>query len=114
MKSIEQIKLKENESMALSELKERLLQRFSDVEVIIYGSKARGDDEELSDIDLLILVESQINRNLKEEITEITYDIELKYDVVFGIIVENRGFWKSPLANAMPLHWNIDRDGVRL
>ena len=114
MKSIEQIKLKENESMALSELKERLLQRFSDVEVIIYGSKARGDDEELSDIDLLILVESQINRNLKEEITEITYDIELKYDVVFGIIVENRDFWKSPLANAMPLHWNIDRDGVRL
>ena len=100
--------------MALSELKERLLQRFSDVEVIIYGSKARGDDEELSDIDLLILVESQINRNLKEEITEITYDIELKYDVVFGIIVENRDFWKSPLANAMPLHWNIDRDGVRL
>lgn len=114
MKSIEQIKLKENESMALFELKERLLQRFSDVEVVIYGSKARGDDEELSDIDLLILVESQINRKLKEEVTEITYDIELKYDVVFGIIVENRDFWKSPLANAMPLHWNIDRDGVRL
>lgn len=114
MKSIEQIKLKENESMALFELKKRLLQRFSDVEVVIYGSKARGDDEELSDIDLLILVESQINRKLKEEVTEITYDIELKYDVVFGIIVENRDFWKSPLANAMPLHWNIDRDGVRL
>jgi hypothetical protein len=114
MKSIEQIKLKENESMALFELKERLLQRFSDVEVIIYGSKARGDDEEFSDIDLLILVDSQINRKLKEEITEITYDIELKYDVVFGIIVENRDFWKSPLANSMPLHWNIDRDGVRL
>lgn len=114
MKSIEQIKLKENESKALFELKERLLQRFSDAEIIIYGSKARGDNEEFSDIDLLILVESQINRKLKEEITEITYDIELKYDVVFGIIVENRDFWKSPLANSMPLHWNIDRDGVRL
>lgn len=114
MKSIEQIKLKENESKALFELKERLLQRFSDAEIIIYGSKARGDNEEFSDIDLLILVESQINRKLKEEITEITYDMELKYDVVFGIIVENRDFWKSPLANSMPLHWNIDRDGVHL
>ena len=114
MKSIEQIKLKENESKALFELKERLLQRFPDAEIIIYGSKARGDDEEFSDIDLLILVESQINRELKENITEITYDMELKYDVVFGIIVENRDFWKSPLANAMPLHWNIDRDGVHL
>lgn len=40
MKSIEQIKLKENESTALFELKERLLRRFSDAEVIIYGSIA--------------------------------------------------------------------------
>jgi len=114
VKSIDQTKLKENERAALLELRDKFLQRFTDAEIIIYGSKARGDDEKYSDIDLLILVGVLVDRNLKEEITEIMYDIELKYDVVFGIIVENRDFWNSPLANAMPLHWNIDRDGVLL
>jgi len=114
MKNITQLKLKENEKKALQELKERLLKRFPDTKIILYGSKVRGDDEEFSDIDLLILVDSQVNRKLKEEITEITYDIELKYDVVFGTIVENRAFWNSPLSNAMPLHQNIDREGVHL
>ena len=112
MKGADQLVLKENERIALEELKERLVQRFPDAEIILYGSKARGDFEKESDIDLLILVESQITSRLEEEITHITYDIELKYDVVFGKIVENKDFWNSPLAHAMPLHWNIDREGV--
>jgi len=112
MRSVDQLALKENERIALQELKKRLLQRFPDAEIILYGSKARGDFDEESDIDLLILVVSQVTSRLEEEITHITYDIELKYDVVFGKIVENKDFWDSPLAHAMPLHWNIDREGV--
>ena len=55
-----------------------------------------------------------MTRNLKEDITDVLYDIELKYNVVFGKIIENRDFWQSSLANAMPLHWNIDKEGIRL
>lgn len=112
MKGADQLVLKENEKIALKELKGKLFQRFPDVEIILYGSKARGDFEKESDIDLLILMGSQITNRLEEEITHLTYDIELKYDVVFGKIVENKDYWNSPLANAMPLHWNIDRDGI--
>lgn len=112
IKGITQLRL--NEQRALCELKEKLLRRFPEIEIILYGSKARGDDQEFSDIDLLLIVDSQVNRHLKEEITEIKYELELKYDVIFGIIIENRNFWKSPLANAMPLYWNIDREGIRL
>lgn len=114
MKSISQISLKDNERNALQELKTRLPQLFPDVEIILYGSKARGDSDEESDIDLLILIGSQVNTGIEEEITKITFDIELKYDVVFGKIIENNDFWNSPLANAMPLHWNIDREGLHV
>ena len=114
MKTIDQVKLRNNEKKALKELKERILERFPNAKIILYGSKARGDDEEFADIDLLILIDSQLNTNIKEEITEIKYKMELKYDVVFGTIIENIDFWKSAIANGMPLHWNIDREGIRI
>lgn len=112
MEGISQLALKENEKSALQELKERLLKQFPDAEIILYGSKTRGNFDKESDIDLLILIESTVTSELEEEITRVTYDIELKYDVVFGKIIENKDFWNSPLANVMPLHWNIDREGV--
>ena len=114
MKALKKLNFKENEIRALEELKEKIYEKFPDAEIILYGSKARGDTNEESDIDVLILINSHINRKLKEEITEIMYDIELKYDVIFGNIIENLDFWNSPLANAMPFHWNIDKEGIHL
>jgi len=32
--------------------------------------------------------------------------------VIFGILVEPEVFWNSSLAEAMPIHWNIDREGI--
>lgn len=112
MKTFEELNLMKNEKMALLELKDRLLVKFPDAEIILFGSKTRGDFDKESDIDLLIVIDAPVTSKLEEDITEITYDIELRYDVVFGKIIENRDFWKSPLANAMPIHLNIDRDGV--
>ena len=109
---LKKINLKDNERKALHELKERLLKKYPEVEIILYGSKARGDFDKESDIDLLILVKSIVNSRLEEEITHITFDIELNYDVVFGKIIESKDFWNKPLAKAMPLHLNIDKEGV--
>ncbi len=112
MKSITNLKLKENEINALNELKERLLQSFPDAEIILYGSKARGDYEEFSDIDVLVLLKREINNSLEEKIFSLAFKIELKYDVVIGIIVYSKNFWNSDLGKAMPLHWNIDKEGI--
>lgn len=114
MKRLKDLDLKDNEIRALKELKEKLCERFPYIEIILYGSKARGDYREFSDLDILILVDSKVNSKFKKKITEIKYDIELKYDVVFGTIIENKEFWESPLAHVMPLHGNIDREGVNI
>jgi len=80
----------------------------------LYGSKARGDFDRDSDIDLLILVPQKINTKLEEEIYHISYGIELKYNAVFGEIIENKEFWNIPLANVMPIYQNIDREGISI
>ena len=114
MTLIEELSLKVNEKNALQALKEMVQRRFSDAEIILYGSKARGDSDEESDIDLLVLLDSSVTTMLEDEVFRISYEIELKYDVVFGILVHAKDFWNSDLANAMPIHWNIDKDGIKV
>jgi len=114
MKRINQTQINGKGLEPVFELKKRLKEEFPDVGIILYGSKVRGHDEEFSDIDLLVLLDGEISSKLREKVIGIAYDVELKYDVVFSIIVENREFWNSPLAEAMPLHWNIDKEGVLL
>ncbi len=114
MKTISQLKLKRNEINSLMEIKQNLLATFPNAQIILYGSKARGDSNEFSDIDILILLESKITTKVKESITAIVYEFELKYDVICQTTVENRDFWNSSLANVMPLHLNVEKEGVVL
>jgi len=106
--------LKTNEIKALQEFKQKLLQKYTDAEIILYGSKARGDYEEFSDIDVLIILNEDVDNKLRENIFSISFEIELKYDVIFGILVESKSFWNSSLAKAMPIHWNIDKEGLSI
>lgn len=112
MRALQELNLKENEIKALKELKERLLDKFPDAEIILYGSKARGDADEGSDIDVLVLLGRKVDDTLREKVFSIGFKIELQYDVIFGMLVESKSFWDSSLAKAMPIRWNIDKEGV--
>ncbi|MBC8386989.1 MAG: helix-turn-helix domain-containing protein [Actinobacteria bacterium] len=112
MEDLGHLILKENEKKALLELKERLLEGFPDAKIILYGSKARGVFNKESDIDVLIILKNKVDDSLREKIFSISFKIELKYDVIFGILVESEDFWNSPPAKAMPIHGNIDREGI--
>lgn len=114
MKTLNHLNLKKNERKALQKLKQRLLERYPATEIILYGSKARGDFHKESDIDLLILFDLPLNSQIEEEITRIAFDIELEYDVIFGKIIENKKYWNTSLAQSMPLHWNIDKEGIHI
>ena len=77
------LKLKENEKKALFELKKALLQKFPDIEIFIYGSKARGDFTGHSDIDLLILLNRKVNTLIEEEIIGIVYELGSPWHVCY-------------------------------
>ncbi|MBU4293897.1 MAG: nucleotidyltransferase domain-containing protein [Actinobacteria bacterium] len=104
--------LNDNEKKALNLLKENLQKRYKISEIILYGSKARGDSEKESDMDVLVILENEVNDNLREEIFNLSFEIELEYDVIFGILIEQKDFWGSLRAKSMPIHWNIDREGI--
>ena len=112
MKKPTELRLSEKDLKAIYKLKRNLLDKFSRAEVILYGSKVRGNNEQFSDIDILILLDRKIDVKLEEQILGIAYDIELEFDVVFGVMIESREFWNSSLAKIMPLRQNVDKEGV--
>lgn len=102
-------------NIAVQELKLKLLELFGEgIELRVFGSAARGEYRRHSDIDVLVLLPIRVNNTIEEKVFDAAYDIELKYNVIFGIVVYAEEFWASDLAASMPLHQNIQREGVSI
>lgn len=83
-------------------------------EVILYGSRARGDAEQESDYDLLILVDGEVTLEREDLICRQLFPIELERGKVLSAMVYSRQQWNTPLYRAMPFCRNVEKDGVIL
>ena len=83
-------------------------------EIILYGSRARGDAGPDSDWDLLILVDGLVDNARKSAIRNQLYEVEWTLGEVLTSTIYSRQDWNSPLYRAMPFHQNVDRDGLLL
>ena len=102
--------------------REALLKRIKEVvhgidpeaEIILYGSRARGDWTDESDWDLLVLLSEEPDRHQRAAILSALYQVELESDEILVPIIRSKVFWDTKLARAMQLHENVDKEGIRL
>jgi predicted nucleotidyltransferase len=107
--------MNETINRALLEFKEKINSYFSvSCEMVLFGSTARNEAKEYSDIDILVLLPLQVTNSIEEKVIHLALEIELKYDLIFGIIVYENSFWNSNKAFVMPIHKNISHDGIRI
>lgn len=85
-----------------------------EAQVILYGSRARGEAAPDSDWDLLVLVDGPVDRMREDAIIRRLYQLELETDTVLSTIVYSKEDWDSPLFQAMPFHENVTREGIPL
>ena len=114
MKTLEQAKTNCVDNDLLHRCKTVITEVVNDAQVILYGSRARGEAQIHSDYDLLILVDEPVNILLKEKILDQVYPVQLETGQMISFIVYNKQQWQSPLYRIMPLHKNIDREGIVL
>jgi predicted nucleotidyltransferase len=83
--------------------------------VLLFGSYARGDYDEESDIDILVLADIRLEdaRRVGSEIDRITGDIDLEYDVVVSLHVTCSSIFHR-FRNVMPYFMNVQKEGVEL
>jgi predicted nucleotidyltransferase len=112
MKSIDDLPIKRHERLAIRDAARLLKERFSAREVILFGSKARGDDDEESDIDLLILTALPVSWDERKAINDAIFDIELEHGVVISTLIATDAEWNEGTFPVLPIHHEISEHGV--
>ncbi|MEA5532681.1 nucleotidyltransferase domain-containing protein [Crocosphaera sp. XPORK-15E] len=98
----------------LKEFNKKLQREYKDrlIKIILFGSQARGDAKEDSDIDIMVVLKSPVSPGDEIiQMADIAVSLELKYHQMLSIIPvseEDYIYRKSPLMD------NIHREGIIL
>jgi len=73
-----------NNHTILKDLNRLLKSRFSDdlKDVVLFGSQVNGKTHWNSDYDILIILKQKADWTTEREISDLCYEIELKYDII--------------------------------
>ena len=83
--------------------------------VILYGSYARGDNHDFSDVDLMILVkmsDSEIKR-IENDVYDIAFEIEIETGIDISPIIKNEAqyeYW----VDTLPFYRNVRDEGITI
>ncbi len=80
-------------------------------QIILFGSRSRGDDEPDSDYDCLAILD-EISPRIKESIDEVVGEILYQYGAVFSVLPVSEEKYRRQAYN--PLLMNVRREGIVL
>lgn len=83
--------------------------------IILYGSYARGEQSEWSDIDIMLLTtlsDKEIEK-IEPKIFSVAFDFEMEYFVEINVVVKNEKHFNYCLG-ALPFYDNVKREGIVL
>ena len=108
--------LTDNEREMLEKLMAAIRERFGDllIEARLFGSKARGDSDPESDIDVWLLFERELTREERRELTSVVVDLELEHDAVVQTVVDVRWRWDMPAYATTGFALTLEEEGVGL
>lgn len=112
MRRLSEVRLGPNERRALEQLRRVLTGKFAVEAMILYGSAARGQVTEESDIDLLLLTSRPLDRIERHKITNVIFDVNLQFGTNFSSLVIDTEDWERGMASVLPIREEILREGI--
>lgn len=102
----------------LQEIFDKMIPKFCNIfenvleRIILYGSVAKGQQTEESDIDIALLVRGY-TEEMHDRMIDFTVDLELEYNKIFSVLLidyDNFKEWETVL----PFYRDVRKDGIML
>jgi len=105
--------MREKEHEIVERFKQLVSQRVKVHEVRVFGSRARGDASEDSDLDVLVVV-AQLDHTVEKYISDCAWEAGFPDDIVLmPVAITLDAINNSPLRESAFIH-NVYREGVRV
>jgi predicted nucleotidyltransferase len=104
-----------DKSHILQMIKQKVQEAEPNATLILYGSYARGEETEDSDIDVLILIDRETEKLTWDERIEIAYPvnrIELETGTIISPVVYTKKGWANHMVT--PFYENVNKEGIVL
>ena len=83
-------------------------------DIYLYGSRARGDNRQDSDWDILVITpRNKITYDYEFNLRDPIIDLELDSGQVISILVYSKSDWTNKMPHT-PLFSNIKREGIKI
>jgi predicted nucleotidyltransferase len=108
-------RLSEIEQVAVKTFVQDIRKQYSDqiLAVALFGSKARGDDDPESDIDLLVITNSE-SYDFRSALWRIASEISLNYNVLISAHIFGKERWERARQIGLPFSRAIVADRIPL
>lgn len=108
-------KMKKDIDEIINQINSQLKKKFKEKldKIILFGSYARGDYDNESDIDILVLVEDVELKKYNDEIVDFEVDLTIKYGILPSIILRNTNYFNEN-KEVIPFFRSVEKEGVEI
>lgn len=100
------------EKEVLNKFKTLLLERVGLHKVILFGSRARGDADPYSDMDVIVMLDESPGDKDREDISECAWEAGFVHGIVVVPVVFSRHEWEEGPERFSLLAQAVESDGV--
>ncbi len=100
------------EKTILDRFKALLADRVSVYKLILFGSRARGDAESSSDMDVLVILESSSSEKDFDIVSDCAWEAGFEYGIVVVPVIYSRSEWENSPERYSLLARAVEKDGV--
>ncbi len=97
----------------LKTFKTLLMDKIQVNQVILFGSRARGDAEPDSDLDVLVIVENK-TEEVEDFVSDCAWKVGISHGIVVSPLVYSRDEWENGPAKYSPFVQNVLAEGVHI
>ena len=105
--------LSKNEKRALISFRKSLVEEFGAIDVRLFGSRARGEGDEESDLDVFVVL-PEINWQIEKRIYGLSFDVSLKHGVLVSPVLYSREDINNPSIRISPLYQTVQCEGIKI